>query len=331
MSADCRFPPITVATSVFNKAEIIDTCINSLLALDYPDFTILVIEQFSTDGSWELLQKFAGKIRLLRVPGNHPIALNRLLDEATTPFVAFTDADCTVERDWLKELVRGFEEEPGIVAVAGRVFTATGLPLLATLLGIENEERYKRFPRYLSRMATQNLCVRTDVARGVRFDERLRVALESDFGYRLTALGKMLYNPRAVAFHYNRPTWRGFFRQQMGYARGAFWVYLKHADKLMGDHISTLGMIAQIPLFCLGALCLALSLWNRRFVYGTVGAWGLLFALYIRDTLLLPIPPRHWPAMMAVWLVRTIGWTVGTFKALWAFATMPFRRGGPAW
>jgi len=333
MIKDSRFPAITVVTSVFNKAEIIEKCISSLLELDYPDFTILVIEQFSTDGSWEILQRFAGRIRLLRVPGNHPIALNRALDEVTTSLMALTDADCTVERDWLKELARGFSEEPEIVAAAGLVRTGKGSPLLATLIGVEIEKRFSQFPKYLSRTSTQNLCIRTEVARRVRFDERLRVALETDFGYRLTQVGKMRYNPRAVVYHYNRTQWGAFFRQQVGYARGAFWVYRRHPDKLRGDHISTFGMLVQIPLFCLGALCLAFAAADRHFLFGAAGAWGILLALYIRDTLRLPIARRHYPAMMAIFIMRTIAWTAGAFRALYSFATMPFMRGrgGPVW
>ena len=333
MADKIRFPPITVVTSVFNKAEIIERCISSLLALDYPDFSILVNEQFSTDGSWEILRKFEGRIRILRVPGNHPIALNRLLDEATTPLVAFTDADCTVEPDWLRELAAGFFEEEGIVATAGLVLTGAGRPLLATLIGIETEDRYARFPRYIARSPTMNLCVRTEVARTVRFDERLRVALETDFGYRLTKRGRMRYNPRAVVYHFNRTKWSSFFWQQVDYARGAFWVYLKHTGKLAGDNISTFSMIVQIPLFCLGALCLALAAADLRFLWGTAGAWGVLLSLYVRDALRLPVAWRHRPAMMAIFLVRTVGWTAGTFRALFSFATLPFRRGrgGPVW
>ena len=333
MADETRFPPITVVTSVFNKAEIVERCISSLLALEYPDFTILVIEQFSTDGSWEILRKFEGRIRILRVPGNHPIALNRLLDEAATPLVAFTDADCTVEPDWLRELAGGFFEEDGIVATAGLVRTGRGIPLLATLIGIENENRYSRFPRYLSRSPTQNLCVRTEAARRVRFDERLRVALETDFGYRLTKLGKMRYTPRAVVYHYNRTKWSGFFRQQVGYARGAFWVYRMHAGKLAGDHISTFSMISQIPLFCLGAVCLVLAAADLRFLWVAAGSWGMLLALYVRDALRLPVARRHCPMMLLIFFVRTVGWTVGAFRALYSFATLPFRhgRGGPVW
>jgi GT2 family glycosyltransferase len=333
MEQDTNFPPITVVTSVFNKAEIVEKCISSLLAVDYPDFSILVIEQFSTDGSWEILQKFAGRIRLLRVSGNHPIALNRAFDELDTPLVALTDADCTVERDWLKELSRGFSEDREIVAVSGLVRTGKGLSTLATLIGIEVEERFTQFPKYLPRASTQNLCIRTETARQVRFDERLRVALETDFGYRITKIGKMLYNPRAVVYHYNRSTWRGFFKQQVGYARGAFWVYLRHVDRLKGDHISTFSMILQIPLFLSGVACLILAAWERRFLFGTAVAWGILFALYVRDTVRLPIAGRRFPVMAAIFIVRTVAWTVGAFRALYSFATLPFRRrnGGDVW
>lgn len=328
-----NYPEITVVMSVYNKAYIIDKCLASLLALDYPRYRLLVIEQYSTDGSYELVKKYEGRIRLIRMGGNYPVALNRALDEVTTPLLALTDADCTVDRDWLKELVRSFREEPEIVAVAGFVGTGEGLPLLTTLVGVENEKRYDYFPKYISRAPTMNLGIRTDAARSVRFDERLQVALETDFGYRLTRRGKMLYNPRAIVYHWNRTRWSTFFKQQIGYARGAFWVYLRHTRKIRGDHISTPGMIIQIPLLFFAALFLALAALDRRFLPASGILFLLLLAIYTRDTLRLPIGVKQYPMMFAIFAVRTAGWVVGSLRSFFTLLLRPFatERAGEKW
>ncbi|MCM8775763.1 MAG: hypothetical protein NC930_05375, partial [Candidatus Omnitrophica bacterium] len=54
---------------------------------------------------------------------------------------------------------------------------------------------------YISRAPDMNLCVRSKYAKKVRFDERFIWAWETDFGYRLTRLGKMKYVPDAIVYH----------------------------------------------------------------------------------------------------------------------------------
>lgn len=334
MSEREQFPAVTVVVSVYNKAWIIDRCISSIMGLDYPRWELLLIEQYSTDGSYELLKKYEDRARIIRMGGNYPVALNHALDEVRTPLVALTDADCTVDGNWLRELVGGYLEDPEIIAVAGFVGTGEGLPLFTTLVGVENEKRYDYWPRHIARAPTMNLLMETEAARRTRFDERLQVALETDFGYRLTKMmGQMLYKPEAVVYHYNRTSWRAFFRQQIGYARGAFWVYLRHKSKLRGDHISTFSMIVQIPLLVLAALFLILSLLHSELLYAALICLAVLLLIYARDTMRLDIAKRHYPLMFAIFFVRTLGWTVGGLRSLFFFLVKPFgaERAGEKW
>lgn len=325
MNVQPGLPEITVVVSVFNKADTVEKCISSIIDLDYPRWESLVIEGYSSDGSYELLDKFRDRIRIVRMRGNYASALNRALDRVTTPFVAITDADCTVDPGWLKELAAGFSEADGVAAVAGYVGTGEGLPLLPALIGIEFQERYRYFPRYLSRAPTMNLCVRTDLARLVRFDETLPFAIETDFGFRLTRLGKMRYNPRAVVWHYPRTTWKGFFQQQIGFARGALQVYMKHKKRLKGDPISTFSMICQVPILGLALACAFLAAVDHRYVCVMFALFLLLLSIYIKDMLRLPIRWRHCPIMLALFIVRTAGWLVGMLQGVFSTICSAFK------
>jgi cellulose synthase/poly-beta-1,6-N-acetylglucosamine synthase-like glycosyltransferase len=318
MNAQPGPPEITVVVSVFNKADTVEKCISSILEIDYPAWKTLIIEGYSSDGSYELLDKFRDRIRIVRMEGNYASALNRALALITTPLIAITDADCTVDSNWLRELAAGFAESDEIAAVAGYVGTGEKLPLLPTLIGIEFQERYRHFPRYISRGPTMNLCVRTDVARLVGFDESLPFAIETDFGFRLTKLGKMLYNPLAAVRHYPRTTWNGFFRQQIGFARGAFQVYEKHKKRLKGDPISTFGMISQVPILALAIACAFLSAVHHRFGYAALALFILLILIYVKDMLRLPIRKRHYPMMLALFIARTAGWLIGTLQGIFS-------------
>ncbi len=314
-----QIPVVTVIVSVYNKVDIVERCIASILAIDYPRLENLIIDGYSTDGSYEVLKKIGDSIRLVQIRGNYATALNRAIEMVKTPLIALTDADCIVDKNWLRELVAGFDEGDDIRAVAGFVGTPAGLPLIGTLIGIEYEGRHKFFPRYLSRAPTMNLCVRTDAARLIKFDERLPVAVETDFGFRLSETGKILYRPQAVVYHYPRVTWRSFFMQQVGFAKGAALVYLRHRSRLCGDHISTFSMIWQIPLFVCACILLALAAVSLVSYKASLILFSVLFLIYARDMIKLPVRKKYYPALIAMLFTRTLGWTVGTLSGLLSY------------
>jgi len=94
-------------------------CIDAILATDYPPDRreILVVDNGSTDGTAALIQ--SRSVRYLREPKRGVSnARNRGIAESTGDVLAFVDADCLVEPQWLTELVRPFED-PAVGSVAG--------------------------------------------------------------------------------------------------------------------------------------------------------------------------------------------------------------------
>ena len=72
--------PVTILVSVYNKRSTVGACIKSLLAVDYSDKKILIVDGYSRDGSFEILQKYKNQINLCQVAGNYSTALNWALD-----------------------------------------------------------------------------------------------------------------------------------------------------------------------------------------------------------------------------------------------------------
>ena len=120
-----------------------------------------------------------------------------------------------------------------------------------------------------------NLCVRTNFAKKVMFDDRFVWSWESDFGYRLTKLGKMKYVPSAIVYHYHRPTLIKFFRQQFNNALINIFLYWKHKDKILGDHISTTSMALTLGLsFILSFFCSGNAPFSRIYPKSMMGRMG---------------------------------------------------------
>ncbi len=103
-------PKLTFIVAVWNEGKRISKCVNSILAQNYPVENIHVIVigggNSETVEECEKLAK-SHKIEYLREKERRGkwFALNTALKGVKTEYVAFTDADCVLEKDWLKKML----------------------------------------------------------------------------------------------------------------------------------------------------------------------------------------------------------------------------------
>jgi cellulose synthase/poly-beta-1,6-N-acetylglucosamine synthase-like glycosyltransferase len=123
-------PRVSVIVPARNEEENIEQCINSLSKLDYPNdkLEIVAINDRSEDKTKEILDGLAQKYSNLRVihienesqkfniPGKAG-AIQVGAEAATGDVVFQTDADCTVNPKWVKQMVKVFKQpETGFVS-----------------------------------------------------------------------------------------------------------------------------------------------------------------------------------------------------------------------
>lgn len=98
---------ISVVVPVLNEADYVAQCLQALQdqTLARERYEILVVDNGSTDGSPDIVSGFLG-VELLREPRRDAyIARNRGVEAARGSILAFTDADCAPEPDWLERLI----------------------------------------------------------------------------------------------------------------------------------------------------------------------------------------------------------------------------------
>lgn len=123
-------PKISVVIPAHNEELVISDTLVAILAQDYPDFEVIVVDNASTDKTAEVVRRFEGKsgpekVRLVHEPKKGLLhARERGRKEAKGDIVANIDADCLPETSWLSEAAGRFVQEKGphaaeIVAVSG--------------------------------------------------------------------------------------------------------------------------------------------------------------------------------------------------------------------
>jgi len=305
----------TVLVAVFNKKETIRSCVESLLNLDSPPARILLLDGGSTDGTYQILEKeYKNKIDLIQLPISHSGRMNWALNNIDTEYTALTDADCVVESNWLTELLNGFSEEKNIVATAGYCGTPKDMLFLQKLIGMEMDNRFDNLPHYLCRAPTMSLCLKTDIAKKVLFDEKQKVAIEVDFGFRLNKLGKIVYIPKSKVWHYHRSDLKSYFSQQKNQAKWGPRLVLKHKQRAVSDPITGWSMTIQIPLLMIGITFLILSLFGKIFAHLSIIPFLFLFLIYLKNITKINPPFLYYLAFPFFFLYRTIAWTVGAIE-----------------
>jgi chlorobactene glucosyltransferase len=97
-----HFPGVSVLVPARNEENNIGQCVRSLLNQDYPDFEVLVLDDNSTDGTWEVISEIASEDERLNIIKGKKLpdgwfgkhwACHQLAQAAGGELFLFTDAD----------------------------------------------------------------------------------------------------------------------------------------------------------------------------------------------------------------------------------------------
>ncbi|MCP4307802.1 MAG: glycosyltransferase family 2 protein [bacterium] len=137
-----RWPRVSVLIPAFQEGENLVASVESILALDYPDLELIVVDDGSTDDTFEIASRFAGRhrnavVKVFRQPnGGKWSALNLAFQHANAEFVLCVDADSRLSRTALKWLMRQMSD-PDINGVCGQVRVRNRQSLVTRLQALE--------------------------------------------------------------------------------------------------------------------------------------------------------------------------------------------------
>ncbi len=111
MTLAAAAPAVSVVVPFFASSATLASCIESLLSQGSRGVPVefLFIDNGAPDDSAEIVREYPDVVLLRESTPGAYAARNAGLRRARAPIIAFTDADCVVDQDWLEQIVRALE------------------------------------------------------------------------------------------------------------------------------------------------------------------------------------------------------------------------------
>ncbi len=228
-------PKVSVVVACYNGERTLAACLESLDRLNYPDYEVVLVDDGSTDSTPQIAARHP-RVHCFRHEKNFglSVARNTGISASTGEIVAFTDADCRADEDWLYYLVIDLLESPfaGIGGpnllppddspVAAAVMASPGGPA-HVLLTDRQAEHIPGCNMAFCRWALEEVG---------GFDPIFRRAGDDvDLCWRLEQAGcKIGFSPAAFVWHYRRSTLGEYLKQQRGYGEAEALLVRKHPE-----------------------------------------------------------------------------------------------------
>jgi len=237
-------PTFSVIIPAYQRADHLERCLEALVTVcaGRDDCEVIVVDDGSAVPLEDAVLAFSGRlpVRYLQQANAGPgAARNTGAAQARGEYLVFTDDDCLPTPGWLTALYGELAAEPHRLvggplrnALTDNPYSAASAAIVELAYAYYNRDwRHARF------LATNNLAVPADTFRILGgFDQRFRTAEDRDLCDRWRAAGyPLVYAPDAVVLHAHTLTLRRFWRQHVGYGRGAYRFYRAHAQRTAGE------------------------------------------------------------------------------------------------
>jgi glycosyltransferase involved in cell wall biosynthesis len=215
---------VSLIATVFNEGETIRKLMESIAKQTRPPDEIVICDGGSTDNTLEILDEYTKlmPLRIVRAPGaNIAQGRNAAIREAQYPVIAATDAGVRLHPQWLDEIIKPFQLDPEVEAVAGFFLPDPQTPfevaMGATVLPQEGDVDPESFMP--SSRSVAYLKHAWEAVGG--YPEWLDYSEDLVFDFRMAAMfGAFVFAPKAVVYFRPRTNLLSFYQQYYLYARG---------------------------------------------------------------------------------------------------------------
>ncbi|MCD8390846.1 MAG: glycosyltransferase [Firmicutes bacterium] len=206
---------ISVIVPAYNCAAYIEKCIDSLLDMNRGDLEIIVVNDGSTDETYDKILKYAGKIIVIdKQNGGAASARNSGLSVARGEYILFCDSDDYYDKNAVETLLKYAEESGADIVRAGyRVVYSDGGEKLPKNRFTENETVEKAdfkervYPYFINGIMLNTTCAalyRRSIIDGIRFRTDMKTGEDAVFNIEAFTRAQRVMFVSNVCYNYVR-------------------------------------------------------------------------------------------------------------------------------
>lgn len=248
------FPFVSIIVPVYNEEKVVTDSVSSLLALEYSNYEIIVVNDGSTDNTKSVAEKLVGyhkgkhgdvKVSLINKPnGGKSQALNAGIRHSKAEFVLCMDGDSQLSPDSIKVAVRHFTN-PEIGAVAGNVKVLnrgklfTDLQALEYIEGLNMARSAQGFIRLVNIIPGPVGLFRKKAIEGAGYYSSDTFAEDADLTLKILADGwKIYYEPNSISYTEAPEKLQQLLKQRYRWTRGIIQSIRKHKSLMLNPTIN---------------------------------------------------------------------------------------------
>ena len=120
-------PLVSICIPTYNGAQYLEACLDSVLSQSYPDFEVVIVDDQSSDQTWNILDQYVvrdSRIRLFRNEQNLGLVgnWNRCLELAQGEWIKFVFQDDWITPDCIEHMVKASVGSQSLLTVCQREF-----------------------------------------------------------------------------------------------------------------------------------------------------------------------------------------------------------------
>ncbi len=272
------FPRISLVVPAYNEAKTIRSCVQSLQALSYPNYEVVVVDDGSTDNTFEEVSDCEGVKIIQQENQGKPKALNKGIHASTGEIIVTVDADTALDKDALGKIAERFVSDCRLGAVAGNVKITPERKIMNAVQSAEYATGINLIRRGQSVLGCVMIvpgpiaALKREAVEKVGFFSDDTFAEDFDMTVKILKAGyRVEYEEKSLAYTDAPKNTEDLIKQRRRWHRGMIQVLDKHKDMYMNRKYGISGVFG-IPNLWLDAFSPFL---NIGFLLFTAIMWAL--------------------------------------------------------
>jgi cellulose synthase/poly-beta-1,6-N-acetylglucosamine synthase-like glycosyltransferase len=231
------FPKVSIIVPAYNEEQVVARTIENLIEAYYPNKEIIVVDDGSTDRTYEIAKSYAPRITAVQRPnGGKFAALNTGISFASGEIIISVDADSLLARNAVVEAVRYFED-PEVGGVAGNLQVFNDDKFITRLQYLEYINQIQIVRRAFENFGSITVApgafsaFRREAMKEIGNYDPDRLLEDFDLTIKLQKTNRVLQGSSGALCYTEAPeSIRDVYKQRLSWFRGDFQNFWKHRD-----------------------------------------------------------------------------------------------------